>query len=260
MSNTIQVDEIRDSVREYYAARARNSDSCCAPAAGRDTAEATSASCCSSNPFHDEALLNGIPDDIAAFTLGCGDAVSLAQLQPGETVIDLGSGGGLECFIASKQVGATGRVIGVDMTPDMLSKAWANAARLKTQNVDFRYGFLEALPVANDTANAIMSNCVINLSPDKPQVFREMARVLKPGGRIAVSDVVADGELSEDVRRDMVLWGGCYAGALDKGVYAQQLRDAGFVDVKIEPKGGAADDVPSLQNLIFSASITAVKG
>lgn len=259
MSNLIQITDVHESVRDFYAARAKNNDTCCSPAAGRDSAKASSASCCSSNPFHDEVLLNGIPDDIAAFTLGCGDAVSLAQLQPNETVIDLGSGGGLECFIASKLVGPAGHVIGVDMTPDMLSKAWNNAARLKTQNVDFRYGFLEALPVADSTANVIMSNCVINLSPDKPQVFREMARVLKPGGRIAVSDVVADGELSEDVRKDMLLWGGCYAGALDKTLYAQQLREAGFADVKIEPKGGAADDIPSLQNKIFSASITAVK-
>lgn len=254
MTDTIQLTDIHASVREFYADRARNGDSCCAPSAGKDAA---GAACCSANPFHAEALLDGIPDDVAAFTLGCGDAVSLAQLQPGETVIDLGSGGGLECFIASKQVGTAGRVIGVDMTPDMLSKAWANAAKLKTANVDFRYGYLEALPVGDATADVIMSNCVINLSPDKPRVFREMARVLKPGGRVAVSDVVADGELSDEVKRDMALWGGCYAGALDMAVYARQLREAGFVDVRIEPKGGAADDIPALKGKIFSAAITA---
>jgi SAM-dependent methyltransferase len=255
MSDGISLTDIHASVREFYAERARNSDRCCSPGTESD------AGCCtqSANPFHAAELLDGIPEDVAGFTLGCGDAVSLANLRPGETVIDLGSGGGLECFIASKQVGAAGRVIGVDMTPEMLSKAWANAARLKTSNVDFRYGFLEALPIPDDTADVIISNCVINLSPDKPQVFREMARALKPGGRIAVSDVVADGELSDETKRDMTLWGGCYSGALDRGVYAQQLREAGFVDVKIEPQGGAADDSPALKGKLFSAAITAVK-
>lgn len=255
MSNVIPIFDVRESVREFYAERARNSDSCCAPTAGKSS----TGSCCSSNPFHDEQLLTGIPDDVANFTLGCGDAVSLAKVQPNETVIDLGSGGGLECFIAAKQTGEAGHVIGIDMTPDMLSKAWANAARMKTTNVDFRFGFLEALPVPDNTADVIMSNCVINLSPDKPQVFREMFRVLKQGGRVAVSDIVANGELAEDVRRDMALWGGCYAGALGMDVYAAQLQEAGFVDIRIEPKSGAADDLPALRGKVVSASITAVK-
>ncbi|MFC1464761.1 MAG: arsenite methyltransferase [Candidatus Brachytrichaceae bacterium NZ_4S206] len=255
MGNPIPVTDIHASVRAFYAERAMNSDRCCSP--GADSATGCGAQ--NANPFHAVELLDGIPEDVAAFTLGCGDAVSLAQLRPGETVIDLGSGGGLECFIASKQVGAAGRVIGVDMTPEMLSKAWANAARLKTTNVDFRYGLLEALPVANEVADVIISNCVINLSPDKPQVFREMFRALKPGGRIAVSDVVAGGELSDEVKRDMALWGACYSGALDMHLYARQLREAGFVDVKIEPKGGVADGLPALQGKLFSATITAVK-
>ena len=252
MSNEIQIADIHTSVREFYAERAINNSSCCSP-------NDAGAGCCSSNPFHDEAMLSGIPDDVSNFTLGCGDAISLANLQAGEIVVDLGSGGGLECFIASKQVGTDGRVIGVDMTPEMLSKAWANAAKIKTQNVDFRYGFLEALPVPTDSVNVVMSNCVINLSPDKPQVFREMYRVLKSGGRVAVSDIVANGELNDDVKRDMQLWGGCYSGALDMRVYAQGLSDAGFTNVKIEPKGGAADDIPSLTGKIFSAAITARK-
>ncbi len=255
MSNVIPISEVRESVREFYAERARNNDSCCGPTTGKSSA----GSCCSPNPFHDEQLLDGIPDDVASFTLGCGDAVSLAHVQPDETVIDLGSGGGLECFIAAKQAGARGHVIGIDMTPDMLSKAWANAARMKTTNIDFRFGYLEALPVLDNTADVIMSNCVINLSPDKPQVFREMFRVLKPGGRIAVSDIVANGDLGEEVRRDMALWGGCYAGALDMNVYATQLHDAGFVDVKIELKGGAADDLPALKDKVCSAVIIATK-
>jgi arsenite methyltransferase len=256
MSNIIPITDVRESVREFYAERARNSDACCTPTAGKASA---GDACCSANPFHNDTLLEGIPDDVASFTLGCGDAVSLANVQPGETVIDLGSGGGLECFIASKQAGEHGHVIGIDMAPEMLSKAWANVARIKSKNVDFRYGYLEALPVQDNAVDVIMSNCVINLSPDKPQVFREMFRVLKRGGRIAVSDVVANGELSADVKQDMALWGGCYSGALDMNVYASQLRDAGFTSIKIEPKGGAADDVPALKGKIFSAAITALK-
>lgn len=254
MSNLIPTTDVHTSVREFYAERAKTNSSCCAP-----SGEGSAASCCGANPFHDAVLLEDIPEDVADFTLGCGDAVSLARLQPGETVIDLGSGGGLECFIASKQVGATGKVIGVDMTPDMLSKAWANVAKMKTENVDFRYGFLEALPAPDGFADAIMSNCVINLSPDKPRVFREMFRVLKSGGRVAVSDVVANGELSDEVKRDMELWGGCYSGALDMQVYARGLSEAGFIDVKIEPKGDAADDIPSLAGKVFSAAVTARK-
>ena len=252
MSNEIQITDIHTSVREFYAERAINNSTCCSP-------NDSGTSCCSSNPFHDETMLSGIPDDVSNFTLGCGDAISLANLQTGEVVVDLGSGGGLECFIASKQVGPNGHVIGVDMTPEMLSKAWANAAKIKTQNVDFRYGFLEALPVPTESVNVIMSNCVINLSPDKSQVFREMYRVLKSGGRVAISDIVANGELSDEVKQDMQLWGGCYSGALDMNVYAQGLTNAGFTDVKIEPKGGAADDIPSLTGKIFSAAITARK-
>ena len=255
MSNIVPISDVRDSVREFYAERARSGDPCCSPSADKNAGE----TCCATNPFHSDALLDGIPEDVASFTLGCGDAVSLAKVQPGETVIDLGSGGGLECFIAAKQAGEKGRVIGIDMTPEMLSKAWANAARIKTTNVDFRHGFLEALPVQDNTADVIMSNCVINLSPDKPQVFREMFRALKPGGRIAVSDVVADGELSDEMKQDMALWGGCYSGALDMALYAAQLRDAGFIEVNIEPKGVAADDIPALKGKLFSAAITATK-
>ncbi|MCL4861933.1 MAG: arsenite methyltransferase [Caldilineaceae bacterium] len=253
MSTTIQLDEIRAAVRDYYGERAAASSSCCGPESG------DGCGCSTSNPFHNAKLLAEIPEDIAGFTLGCGDAVSLAQLQPGEVAIDLGSGGGLECFIAAKQVGPTGRAIGVDMTPEMLGKAWSNAARLKVENVEFRKGYLEALPVEDGAADVIMSNCVINLSPDKPQVFREMFRVLKPGGRVAVSDIVANGELSDEIKRNMELWGGCYAGALDVHDYAAGLAAAGFVDVAVQPKRDAADGIAALAGKVFSAAITARK-
>lgn len=252
MSNFIPISEVRESVREFYAERARTGSTCCTP-----TNEPAAADCCRPNPFHEATLLAGIPNEIATFTLGCGDAISLAQLQPGETVVDLGSGGGLECFIAARQVGPSGRAIGVDMTPEMLSKAWANAAKLKMQNVDFRFGYLEALPVPDRSVDAVISNCVINLAPDKQAVFREMARVLKPGGRIAVSDVVARGEIDEALQRDMALWGGCYSGALDAETYAHQLRDAGFADVVVALQADAADGHPALTGRIFSAAITA---
>jgi arsenite methyltransferase len=252
MMTTLQLDDVRSAVRDHYAQRAVNGDSCCGPEGGDGCG-------CSTNPFHNAELLADIPDDIASFTLGCGDAVSLARLQPGEVVVDLGSGGGLECFIAAKQVGSTGRAIGVDMTPEMLGKAWNNAARLKVENVEFRKGFMEELPVADASADVVISNCVINLSPDKPQVFREIFRVLKPGGRVAVSDIVTNGELPEAVRRDMELWGACYAGALDVQDYAQGLAAAGFVEVEVKAKGEAAPEIEQLAGKVFSAAITARK-
>ena len=250
--DTLQLDEVRTAVREHYAGRALNSDACCGP-------ESTTGCGCSTNPFHAADLLAEIPEDIANFTLGCGDAVSLAQLQPGEVVLDLGSGGGLECFIAAKQVGPTGHAIGVDMTPEMLGKAWHNAARLKVENVEFRKGYLEALPVAEASVDVVISNCVINLSPDKPQVFGEIYRVLKPGGRVAVSDIVTNGVLPEEIQRDMALWGACYAGALAVQEYIQGLTDAGFVDVAVNAKGEAAAEIEQLAGKVFSAAITARK-
>jgi arsenite methyltransferase len=254
MTTLIQLDDIRSAVRDYYADRANANSSCCSPESS------SGGSCCSSsNPFHNAELLDGIPAEIAGFTLGCGDAVSLAGLQPGETVVDLGSGGGLECFIAAKQVGPTGQAIGVDMTPEMLGKAWSNAARLKVENVEFRKGYLEALPVADASADVVISNCVINLSPDKPQVFGEIYRVLKPGGRVAVSDIVTNGELPAEVKASMALWGACYAGALTVEEYTQGLRGAGFVEVAVKAQGEAAGEIEQLAGKVFSAAIAARK-
>jgi SAM-dependent methyltransferase len=235
---------IHASVREHYAKEARAAGSCCGP----------------TNGLYPEELLTELPDDVAGFSLGCGNPHALAGMQPGETVLDLGSGGGLDCFLAAKQVGENGHVIGVDMTPEMLARARASAVRLGAGNVEFREGFLESLPVEDASVDVVISNCVINLSPDKPQVFREIFRVLKPGGRVAVSDTVTNGPLPENLRKDMEAWGGCIAGALDVKEYTDGLVEAGFRDVKVQAKdAGQTESCCGPADLVFSAAITATK-
>jgi SAM-dependent methyltransferase len=236
---------IHESVREHYAVQARSGSSCCG----------------GKNDLYPVSLLTSLPDDVANFSLGCGNPITVAALQPGETVLDLGSGGGLDCFLAVKQVGDGGHVIGVDMTPEMLERARLAASRLGVTNVEFREGYLEKLPVEPASVDAVISNCVINLSPDKPQVFREVFRTLKPGGRVAVSDIVTNGPLPEELQKDMEAWGACVAGALDVGEYISGLTVAGFTDVKVLPKGDASDLIESdgLKGKVFSATITARK-
>lgn len=216
---------LRDSVREHYAAQA-TSKSCCGPDA-----------CCDSsgNKLYPVELLTELPDDVTSFSLGCGDPITLAALEPGQTVLDLGSGGGLDCFLAARKVGETGHVIGVDMTPEMLDRARAAAKRLQLTNVEFRQGFLEQLPVDSDTVDVAISNCVINLSPDKDKVLKEVFRVLKPGGKFAVSDIVTDGPLPEEVKNSLSAWAGCVAGALDVRDYEDKLSKAGFVGISLSP-------------------------
>ncbi len=243
----MEATSVHNAVREHYAELARTSNSCCGSNTGNST-------------LYDEKLIQAVPTDISGFSLGCGDPITLAKLQSGETVLDLGSGGGLDCFLAAKQVGESGRVIGVDMTPDMLAKARANAERLKVANVEFREGYLEALPVEDATVDVVISNCVINLSPDKPQVFREVFRALKPGGRVAVSDIVTNGALPEAVQKSMESWGACVAGALDQRDYVRDLQAAGFVNVQVQPKGQTDQALASLPiGVPFSATITATK-
>jgi SAM-dependent methyltransferase len=242
---------IHDSVREYYASRARNAGSCCAP--GADDA-------CCGDSLYPADLLTSVPSDIANFSLGCGNPITVAELQPGETVLDLGSGGGLDCFLAAQRVGAEGRVIGVDMTPEMLNRARAAAVRLGIPNVEFREGYLENLPVADDSVDVVISNCVINLSPDKPQVFREIFRVLKPGGRVAVSDIVTNGVLPPAVQKSMEAWGACIAGALEMNEYAAGLRAAGLVGVRVQPKSETDRALAALPiGVPFSATVIARK-
>jgi len=245
---TLSPDSIHETVREYYGERARNSDSCCGPSAGCN------------NDLYDASLISELPADVSSFTLGCGDPITLASLRPGETVLDLGSGGGLDCFLAARYVGPTGRAIGVDMTPEMLAKANAIAQRLNVTNVEFRKGYLENLPVEDASVDVVISNCVINLSPDKPQVFREIFRALKPGGRVAVSDIVTNGQLPDAVQKSMEAWGACIAGALDVNDYVRGLREAGFTHVRVQPKGDTDSALASLPiGVPFSAAVTATK-
>ena len=201
----------------------------------------------------------------AEFTFGCGNPQALAALRAGETVLDLGSGGGLDCFLAAHRVGPTGRVIGVDMTADMLETARASARRAGYTNVEFRLGEIEHLPVADDSVDVIISNCVINLSPDKPAVFRETFRVLKPGGRLAISDVVALAPLPAAAQTDEGLWCGCMGGAEEIGALEAILREAGFANVRVTPVEESRETVRSwapgdpVTELVISAAIEAVK-
>jgi SAM-dependent methyltransferase len=237
---------IHEFVQDYYAQRANSSTSCCGESAEPE--------------FYTPELLENMPGEVASFSLGCGDPITLARLQPGEIVLDLGSGGGLDCFLASRQVGEEGYVIGVDMTPEMLARARQAAENLAIKNVEFRQGYLEDLPVENRSVDVIISNCVINLSPDNPQVFSEMLRTLKPGGRISVSDIVTSGEIPDALRRDMQAWGACVAGALDMDDYVAGLEGVGFKDVKLVAKSGEGDLLDGIPEAnIFSASITARK-
>lgn len=219
---------IHETVREHYADRARSADSCC----GSDS---TSACCDSKNMLYPDELLTTLPTDVTSFSMGSGDPITPANLQPGETVLDLGSGGGLDCFLAARQVGENGKVIGVDMTPEMLARARSSAERMGIHNVDFRMGYLESLPVDDDSIDVVVSNCVINLSPDKPQVFSEIFRVLKPGGRVSVSDIVTNHSFSEEQRQNKDDWCGCVSGALPRQDYIQALEKAGFVDIQVLP-------------------------
>ena len=261
-------DALRQQVRQAYAEVARASD------AGQASGCATS--CCGTS---DDAAINTLIStrlgystaDLAAVPsgadmgLGCGNPKAIAALRPGETVVDLGAGGGFDCFLAAREVGADGRVIGVDMTPDMVSKARANAVKGRFDNVEFRLGEIEHLPVADGTADVVISNCVINLSPDKAQVFRDAFRVLKPGGRLAISDVVATAELPEAMRQDAALIAGCMGNASLIGDLEAMMRAAGFAQIRIEPKDESkafiADWAPgrNVTDYVVAATIEAVK-
>jgi SAM-dependent methyltransferase len=213
---------------------------------------------------YDEADLAAVPEG-ADMGLGCGNPRAIASLKTGETVLDLGSGGGFDCFLAAQEIGSSGRVIGIDMTPDMLSKARANAAKGQYDNVEFRLGEIEHLPVADATVDVIISNCVINLSPDKAQVFRDAYRALKPGGRLAISDVVATVELPEAMRNDAALIAGCMGNASLIEELESFMLEAGFTDVRIEPKDDSREFIRdwapehNVTDYVVSANIEAIK-
>src|SRR3954447_27038832 len=227
--------EIQQAVREKYGAIAtsvaessvRSNDGCCGPAA-----------CGCGDPIssnlYSDAETSGLPADAVAASLGCGNPTALLALEPGQTVLDLGSGGGIDVLLSAKRVGPTGKAYGLDMTDEMLALAKENQRKAGATNVEFLKGTIEAIPLPDNSVDVIISNCVINLSNDKDAVLREAFRVLKPGGRFAVSDVVVRGDVPVDVRRSMELWVGCIAGALEESEYERKLRTAGFADVELE--------------------------
>jgi SAM-dependent methyltransferase len=266
--NQKPADEIRQAVRDSYGrvAEASDSGSCCGESAGccGVSDETAIHTLISTRLGYSSADLARVPEG-ADMGLGCGNPRAIASLRSGEIVVDLGSGGGFDAFLASPEVGGTGRVIGVDMTPAMVSKARANAEKGAFTNVEFRLGEIEHLPVADNTADVIISNCVINLSPDKPQVFREAFRVLKPGGRLAISDVVASTELPEDMRNDPLLYSGCIAGAPLLDDLRAMLEAAGFAEIRITPKDESREFIRDwapgrgVEHYVLSAHIEATR-
>jgi len=259
--------QIKEMVRARYGGIAEAADptGCCGPATSccGDAAPGTPSDK-SRRMGYSDAELAAVPEG-ANLGLGCGNPQAIAALRPGEVVLDLGSGAGFDCFLAAEQVGPTGRVIGVDMTHEMLKKARENAAKIGATNVEFRLGELEHLPVADDTADVVMSNCVINLVPDKAQVFREVFRALKPGGRLAISDVVNTKQLSDELVSDGALLCGCIAGAASVDRIAGWLRSAGFVAIQITPKPESRELIATwapgrgIEDFVVSATIEARK-
>ena len=226
--------DVQQAVRERYGAiaasvtKASANAGCCGPG-----------SCGCGDPIssnlYSDAETSGLPADAVTASLGCGNPTALITLEPGQTVLDLGSGGGIDVLLSAKRVGPTGKAYGLDMTDEMLALARENQRKAGASNVEFLKGTIEAIPLPDNSVDVIISNCVINLSSDKDAVLREAFRVLKPGGRFAVSDVVVRGDVPADIRRSMELWVGCIAGALEETEYAGKLRDAGFADVEVEP-------------------------
>ena len=255
---------IKDAVRERYGQRAQShldtleepviplidasggEADCCGPEApGEDQVKAVKA-------FYEGADTSDLPNTVTDASLGCGNPTAIAELRAGERVLDLGSGGGIDCFIAAKAVGPAGYVIGVDMTDEMLELATSNAKRIGVANVEFRKGEIEHLPVDGDSVDVIISNCVINLSADKGEVLAEAFRVLKPGGRFRVSDIVLTRELNAEESTSLAEWAGCVAGALQRDEFASELEAAGFEAISVELQSEWRDGV-------HSADITAVK-
>ncbi|MEJ5375313.1 MAG: arsenite methyltransferase [bacterium] len=249
--------EIKEKVRQRYARVALGGASCCG----------TKGSCCEGGSVqavsqllgYSQEELSQVPEG-ANLGLGCGNPVALASLKEGQTVLDLGSGAGFDCFLAARKVGPHGKVIGVDMTPEMIQKARKNAREGGFQNVEFRLGEIEHLPAPDNSVDVIISNCVINLATDKAQVFREAFRVLRPGGRLMVSDIVLEGELPESIRSSVAAYVGCVAGAMQKEDYLGAMEKAGFQDVRVVEKTGFSIDYlsqdPTIAELADSLKVS----
>ncbi len=248
-------EKVRQAVRESYGNIAKSvsvvsgieaAPSCCGTTETAAPTPADASGCCCGGqevkPEQLNALMGYTKHDLesvpagANMGLGCGNPVALASLKSGETVVDLGAGGGFDCFLAAKQVGETGKVIGVDMTSEMVTKARMNAEKIGAKNVEFRLGEIEHLPVADNSVDIIMSNCVINLSPDKLSVYRDAFRVLKPGGRLAIADIVATAPLPDKVQKNLALVAACVGGAATIDDTVEMLKEAGFVEIKVQPK------------------------
>jgi arsenite methyltransferase len=251
----LEKDKVKYFVKKRYGEIAQTEQSCCC-----------SSSCCGPSTKditkeigYSQQDLENVPDS-AILGLGCGNPVALANLKGGETVLDLGSGGGIDVFLASKKVGQQGKVIGVDMTEEMLERAKTSAMKFGYSNVEFRLGEIENLPVETGTVDTIISNCVINLSPDKLKVFQEAYRVLKSSGKLVVSDIVTKGELPENIKKSFNAWAGCIAGALEKTKYLDTIKKAGFEAIKIvSEKEYSIDISEDLADKIVSIQVEAIK-
>jgi SAM-dependent methyltransferase len=252
--STVKETDVKEYVKKRYSEIAQSEESYCTP------------SCCTTSTSevalqigYSKEDIQNIPE-VSSMGLGCGNPVALAGLQAGETVLDLGSGGGIDVFLAAKKVGVTGKVIGVDMTEAMVKKAQTTALKYGYRNVEFRLGEIEDLPLKDSSVDVIISNCVINLSPEKEQVFREAYRVLKPTGRLLVSDIVTEEDLSEEVKKSFDAWAGCVAGALEKTHYLNTIQKAGFHDIQIVSQSTYNVDIsPDLQGKLTSVQVQAYK-
>ena len=232
----MSTENIKEMVKEKYGQAALrvvqgNKSSCCG------SKKATGLAQCDpiTKDLYDTAQTSGLPEEAMLASLGCGNPTALAQLKPGETVLDLGSGGGIDVLLSARRVGPSGKAYGLDMTDEMLNLARENQRKAGVENVEFLKGEIEHIPLPDNSVDVIISNCVINLSADKGQVLRDGFRVLKPGGRLAVSDVVVRGEVPQDIRRSIELWAGCVAGAMEESEYKSKLQAAGFEKIEIEP-------------------------
>jgi len=270
-------EDIRRSVAEAYGKRVRpvldaeslslpvvEAASCCAPAASSccGPEESSDSACCGPEETDSAVLdriadlyagteLAGLPESVTSVAFGCGNPTAIDALKPGETVLDLGSGGGIDCFLAGRMVGPEGHVIGVDMTPEMIDLANTNRAKVGATNVEFRHGQIEALPVESGSVDVVISNCVINLSPDKDAVFREAFRVLKPGGRLQVSDMVWLGAVPNALEGDAEAWASCIGGAIEERAYVDKIRAAGFEGVSSSASAPTAAGLASANVIAY---------